>query len=96
VIVAGHIGYPWTNEMIALARKYENVHIDTSAYTVRRYPHELVDYLRADGGRKVLFGSNFPMIAPGKALEELDSLGLDEETKDLFLAGNARRVFGLD
>src|SRR5829696_8369815 len=30
-IVAGHIGYPWTEEMIAVARKYENVYIDTSA-----------------------------------------------------------------
>ncbi len=95
VIVGGHIGYPWTEEMVALARKYENVHIDTSAYTARRYPPELVAYLRTDGRRKVLFGSNFPMIAPGKALDELDSLGLDDEARELFLTGNARRVFGL-
>ena len=33
-IVAGHIGWPWTSEMIALATKYPNVYIDTSAYTV--------------------------------------------------------------
>ena len=33
VIVGGHIGYPWTEEMVALARKYANVYIDTSAYT---------------------------------------------------------------
>src|SRR4051794_14786346 len=94
-IVAGHIGYPWTEEMVALARKYENVYIDTSAYTARRYPPELVRYLRADGRRKVLFGSNFPMIAPAKALEHLDALDLDDETRELFLEGNARRVFGL-
>ena len=42
VIVCGHIGYPWTEEMIAVARKHENVYIDTSAYTVQRYPPELV------------------------------------------------------
>src|SRR3954451_18353477 len=94
-IVAGHIGYPWTEEMVALARKYENVFIDTSAYTARRYPPELVSYLRADGRRKVLFGSNFPMIAPAKALEHLDALELDDEARELFLEGNARRVFGL-
>ncbi len=34
VIVGGHIGYPWTDEMLALTHKYENVWIDTSAYTV--------------------------------------------------------------
>ena len=33
VIVAGHIGYPWTDEAIAVATKHENVFIDTSAYT---------------------------------------------------------------
>jgi uncharacterized protein len=95
VIVAGHIGYPWTAEMIALARKYENVYIDTSAYTVRRYPDELVDYMRAGGRHKVLFGTNWPMIAPARALEGLDELALDDEARELFLGGNARRVFSL-
>jgi predicted TIM-barrel fold metal-dependent hydrolase len=92
-IVCGHIGYPWTTEMIAVADKHPNVYIDTSAYTVRRYPAELVDYLKGRGRRKVLFGSNYPMIQPARALEHLDSLGLDSETKELFLGGNAERVF---
>jgi predicted TIM-barrel fold metal-dependent hydrolase len=97
VIVGGHIGYPWTEEMVAVARKHENVYIDTSAYTAKRYPPELVRYMQSRGGRrKVMFGSNYPMIAPNVALEELDSLGLDDETRELFLEGNARRVFGLD
>lgn len=95
-IVAGHIGYPWTEEMVALARKYPNVYIDTSAYTVSRYPAELIRYMAADGRRKVLFGSNYPMITPEKALHRLDELGLDDEARELFLTGNARRVFGLD
>src|SRR5262249_59115778 len=68
-IVAGHIGYPWTEEMIALATKYENVFIDTSAYTVKRYPPEFVAYMRGHGRSKVMFGSNYPMIAPARALE---------------------------
>ena len=55
----------------------------------------LVRYLQADGRGKVLFGSNFPMIAPEKALADLDRLGLDDETRTLFLEGNARRVFDL-
>jgi uncharacterized protein len=95
VIVGGHIGYPWTQEMIALATKYPNVHIDTSAYKISRYPRELVDYLRGHGRRKVLFGSNYPMLMPAECLQGLDGLELDAETRALFLAGNARRVFGL-
>ncbi len=94
VIVCGHIGYPWTTEMIAVADKHPNVYIDTSAYTCRRYPAELVDYLRGRGRDKVMFGTNYPMIPPAKALEHLDQLGLDEETRAAFLSGTADRVFG--
>jgi hypothetical protein len=94
-IVGGHIGYPWTQEMIALATKYPNVYIDTSAYTAKRYPPELVTYLRGHGRRKVLFGSNYPMITPADCLKDLAALQLDDETTQLFLVGNARRVFKL-
>jgi uncharacterized protein len=97
VIVCGHIGYPWTEEMVAVARKHENVYIDTSAYTSKRYPPELLRYMQTRSGRrKVMFGSNYPMIQPVQALEDLDALGLDEEVRELFLAGNAKRVFELD
>ena len=94
-IVGGHIGYPWTEEAIAVATKHENVYIDTSAYTINRYPPELVRYMKANGRHKVLFGTNYPMIEPARALAGLDNLNLDEEVQALFLAGNAKRVFGL-
>jgi predicted TIM-barrel fold metal-dependent hydrolase len=96
VIVAGHVGYPWTEEMVAVSRKHENVYIDTSAYTSRRLPPELVSYMKTRSGRhKVLFGTNYPMIFPQHALADLGALGLDEETRRLYLEENARRVFRL-
>ncbi|WP_370305760.1 amidohydrolase family protein [Sinimarinibacterium flocculans] len=96
VIVGGHIGYPWTDEAVAVATKHENVYIDTSAYVPKRYPPALVDFLRGHGRRKVLWGSNYPMLTPEQTLDGLDGLGLDEQTLELFLAGNARRVYALD
>jgi predicted TIM-barrel fold metal-dependent hydrolase len=95
VVVCGHIGYPWTEEMIAVATKHPNVYIDTSAYTARRYPAQLVGYLCAHGAGKVMFGTNWPMITPAKALEGLDALELPDTTRAAFLGGNAARVFGL-
>lgn len=95
-IVCGHIGYPWTQEMIAVAVKHPNVYIDTSAYTAKRFPPELVQYLKTNGQRKVMFGTNFPMITAAKCLEALGSLELDQETRRLFLSGNAARVFKLE
>lgn len=74
----------------------QNVYIDTSAYTVRRYPAELVRYLQTgSGARKVLFGTNYPMLAHDQALEGLDKLRLDPETRANFLAGNAERLLRL-
>jgi len=94
-IVGGHIGYPWTEEAIAVATKHENVFIDTSAYTTNRYPEALVNFMKAHGREKVLFGTNYPMITPSKALAKLDELGLDNATQELFLSGNAKRIFKL-
>ncbi|MBX9656413.1 amidohydrolase family protein [bacterium] len=95
VIVGGHIGYPWTQEMILLARKFPNVYIDTSAYKAKRYPRDLVEYMRADGRKKVMFGSNYPMITPGDCLADLDSLGLDDDACRRFLFDNAAKVFNI-
>lgn len=94
-IVCGHIGYPWTTEMIAVATKHPHVFIDTSAYTSKRYPEELIHYMKTNGRKKVLFGTNYPMILPGKCLQDLDALNLDEEVKALFLHQNAKRIFAL-
>jgi predicted TIM-barrel fold metal-dependent hydrolase len=96
VSVGGHIGWPWTLEMISLCRKYPNVYIDTSAYKPSRYPPELVEYMRAGGCKKVLFGTNYPMLMPRDCIAELDALQLDPDARRRFLADNAVDVFGLD
>ena len=95
-MVCGHIGYPWTVEMIAVARKHPNVFIDTSAYVARRYPAELVEYLRKNGRKKVLFGTNYPMVTAARCLEGLDELELEDEIRELFLFRNAIRIFKLE
>ena len=94
-IVCGHIGYPWTTEMIAVCTKHRNVYIETSAYTSKRYPAELVTFLKNHGRGKVMFGTNYPMITPEKCLENLDDLHLGEEVERKFLYENARNVFDL-
>lgn len=95
--MSGHVGYPWTEEMVEVARKHENVYIDTSAYTIKRLPGKLVRFMKTDTGqRKVLFGTNYPMIAHTHALTGLDELGLSDEARRDFLHGNAVRVFKLD
>lgn len=94
-IVAGHIGYPWTDEMIGLAWKHENVFIDTSAWLPRYYPFQLQQYMQTYGKSKVLFGSNFPQLFVDKCAEDARALGLPSDVESLFLRENAIRVFSL-
>jgi uncharacterized protein len=95
VVVGGHVGYPWIDEVLSLAAKYPNFYIDTSAYAVHRLPAALVEFMSGRGRDRVLFGTNWPMLDATRALEHLDDLDLDQESKALFLGGNAERVFQL-
>lgn len=94
-IVGGHIGHPWTDEMIGLAWKHDNVFIDTSAYAPRYYPPALVHFLSTYGQDKVLFGTNFPQLGLERCAEEVRALDLAPTVAEKFLSGNARRIFAL-
>lgn len=94
-IVAGHIGHPWTEEMIGVAWKHENVYIDTSAYLPRYYPAPLIHYMKTYGRDKVLFGTNFPQLSLEKCVQQVREMGLPEEVQAKFLGQNAQRIFKL-
>lgn len=94
-IVGGHVGFPWFDEVAALSGKFPNLYVDTSAYVARRYPEALVAFMRGRGRERVMFGTNYPMLTPRQCLEDIEALELDAATLELFLSGNARRVFGL-
>lgn len=95
VIVGGHVGFPWLDELASLTVKFPNLYVDTSAYVTHRLPPAFVDYLRGIGHGRVMFGTNWPMLSPSRCLEGLDQLGLSDEGRDAYLSGTARRVFGL-
>lgn len=95
-ILGGHIGYPWTDEMISLAWKHSNVYIDTSAYDPKYYPSSLVHFMKTNGKHKVLFATNFPMLTLQQCTSHVKVLGLSDEVKELFLWKNASRFFALE
>jgi predicted TIM-barrel fold metal-dependent hydrolase len=51
--------------------------------------------MRGEGAGRVLFGTNWPMISPKACLAAIDTLGLDEKARHLFLEGAARNLFKL-
>ncbi|XDD49182.1 amidohydrolase family protein [Leptospira sp. WS92.C1] len=94
-IVCGHLGYPWTDEMIAVAWKHENVFIDTSAYKPNVYPRQILDFMKGFGRKKVMFGTNYPQLNHVECAKQLSKLDLPKVSLSYFAHKNAERVFGL-
>ena len=95
-VVGGHVGFPWLDELMTLTIKFPNFHVDTSAYALHRLPAAFVHWMKGPGAKRVMFGTNWPMLSHQRCLEGLAALELPDEKRQAFLAGNARRVFGLD
>ncbi|NWG93505.1 MAG: amidohydrolase [Parvularculaceae bacterium] len=94
VVVGGHVGFPWLDEVATMIRKFRNFHVDTSAYALHRLPEDFVRLMKGEGRERIMFGTNFPMLTAKRCLEGLDALRLDEAGREAFLFGNAARVFG--
>lgn len=94
-IIGGHIGWPWTEEMLALAWKHEHVYVDTSAHPPRNWPPELIRFAQGRGKGKVLLGTNYPMLSYQRVLGELADLELDDEARRELTGGAAERVYRL-
>jgi predicted TIM-barrel fold metal-dependent hydrolase len=95
-IVAGHIGSPWTEEMIAVAAKHPNVWIDTSVHMPKYYPQPFVHFMNTYGKHKCIWASDWPMMTFDATLTGVDELCRSDEVRRLFLHDNAVAAFALD
>ena len=95
-LIGSHVGIPWTDEMIAMAWKHENVYLCTDAHSPKYWPESLVRYIDSYGQDKVLFGTDFPVLGFERTLTEIGRLGLKPGARRKFLRDNVRRVYGLE
>ena len=94
-LIGIHIGIPWTDEMIAMAWKHDNIFIGADAYAPKYWPQALLHYINTYGSNKVLFGTDWPVISPERAISEIEELGLRDGSKQKLLRDNALEVFRL-
>lgn len=96
VLIGIHIGVPWTDEMIAMAWKHENVYIGIDAYAPKHLPASLKHYMNSYGSHKVMFGTDWPVIDPERAVSEIHEHVLRPESLEKIMRGNAVKVFRLE
>jgi predicted TIM-barrel fold metal-dependent hydrolase len=93
-IIAAHFGWPWHDELLAIALHKTNVLIDISGWAPSRIPGAVVHEMSGRLQDQFLFGSDYPFIDPERCLRELASLGLSDEVAGKVLLENARRLLG--
>jgi predicted TIM-barrel fold metal-dependent hydrolase len=94
-IVLAHPSVPWQDAAISMATHKANVYIDLSGWSPKYFPPQLVRAANGPLKRKVLFGSDYPVITPDRWLADFDALDVKPEVRPLILKDNAVRALRL-
>lgn len=94
-IIASHPGWPWVDEMTAVALHKGNVFWELSGWAPQYFSPQLKVDIRGRLRDKIMFGSDHPSIPFERVLREWDDLGYDDDVMHKVFHGNAERVLGL-
>lgn len=94
-MVLAHPAVPWVDQAISIATHKANVHLDLSGWSPKYFPPQLVRQAGSLLRRKVLFGSDFPLLTPDRWLADFALLDLADEVRPLLCKDNAVRLLGL-
>ena len=94
-IIAAHPGYPWIDEMTAVALHKGNVFWELSGWAPKYFPASLQTDIRSRLQSKIMFGSDHPSLPLDRLLREWDDLGYSEDVLHKVFHANAERVLGL-
>ena len=92
-IIGSHTGWPWCEEMIAVAWKHPNVYMDISAHLPRYLDESVKQFMTTRGQNKVLFGTNG--IGLERCLTQFDEIPMKDEVRKKILRDNVIRLFNL-
>jgi predicted TIM-barrel fold metal-dependent hydrolase len=94
-LIGIHLGYPWVDEMISVCWKHPNVYMAGDAYAPKHWPAQVVHYANTYGQDKFLFGSDWWVIDPERAMQEVAGLDFRSGPRRKILRDNAARIFRL-
>lgn len=95
IIIAAHPGWPWVEEMTAVALHKGNVFWELSGWAPKYFPAQLKVDIRSRLKDKILFGSDYPSIPFERLLREWDELGYSDDVKERVFHLNAERVLSV-
>jgi uncharacterized protein len=94
-IIIAHPSFPWQDEALSVCLHKPNVYIDLSGWSPKYFPPQLVQYANGQLKRKMLFGSDFPLITPDRWIKDFKEAAFKPEVHGLILKDNAIAALGL-
>src|SRR4029078_12450819 len=94
-IVAAHPGWPWTDEILAVALHKGNVSWELSGWAPKYFPDALKRDIKGRLKDKIMFGSDYPSIPYERIFTEWKELAYSDEIMEKIFHGNAERILGL-
>ena len=94
-IILAHPSFPWQEEALSVATHKPQVYIDLSGWSPKYFPPILVQYANTLLKEKILFGSDYPVMAPERWMADFDKLPIKPEVRPLILKDNAARLLKL-
>ncbi len=88
-------GLPFYALMPEVKKALQNVYFDSAASPYLYRPDIYRAVSQIVGADKVLFGSDYPLLAQKRAMDEVRSSALSDADKALILGENARKILGL-
>jgi len=101
-VCASPPGWPWVNELIAVAWRHPNVWIGVVAVRPKLLAKPdsgygpLLQYGRTVLKERILFGSSYPMMPVRRSVAEVEALPLDDDVRERWLYRNAAEFLQLD
>ncbi|NUR92982.1 MAG: amidohydrolase [Nonomuraea sp.] len=94
-VIAAHPAWPWHLDNLAACWHKSNYYIDLSGWAPRYWPQEVAHYANSVISKRVLFGTDWPVLDADRWLAEFETLDFKDESVQRILLDNARELFGL-
>ena len=94
-IIACHCAWPWHDELIALLLHKANVVMETSGWAPKYFPPALKREINGRLQDKVMFGSDYPVLAHARLFREFEEEGYKPEVLEKIYLKNPQRILGL-
>jgi len=94
-IIMAHPSFPWQDEAISVCLHKPQVYIDLSGWSPKYFSPVLIQYANTLLKKKMLFGSDFPLITPDRWMADFEKIAIKDEVRPLILKENAIKLFGI-